>query len=281
MDNMNVDELKIIQLNILREIDIVCRNHGLSYWLAFGSAIGAARHKGFIPWDDDIDLFMRIDDLEKLENYQSSFSDNLFIQSRRTDPEYGLLISRVRDSSTTLIEKNEVDRDINHGVFVDIYPLYNCPNNKLKYSIFYLNSLLARLFAYGKAPNNHGFIIRVICEYILLMIPDQGKKTLADYFYNKIKKQKETGYLTYAYGHTGKMKFSEDIFYPNKQVLFEDLLVSIPGKNDELLKRIYGDYMKLPPKEEQVIHHDFALLDCAQSYKKYYGIKYCVKDDNC
>lgn len=269
MTDYNHKQLQDTQMSILHEIDRVCRENGLTYWLAFGTAIGAVRHKGFIPWDDDIDLFMKVEDMERLERLQSAFSENYFVQSRRTDPEYGLMISRVRDSSTTLIENAESGRNMNHGVFVDIYPLYNCPDSEAEHKRFYRRSLIARLLLYGKAPESHGSLMRIGSKVILTLVPEKIRKRIVEKIYREMRNQKETGYLTYAYGHTGKMKFPKSYFYPGKRVPFEDMMAPIPENNDQLLKCIYGDYMKLPPKEKQVVHHDFKVVDCERSYKEY------------
>ena len=270
-------ELQVAQLNILKEIDKVCGKHNLTYWLAFGTAIGAVRHSGFIPWDDDIDLFMMAEDLEKLEKLQRFFPSNIFVQSRRTDPEYGLMITRVRDSNTTLIENTEIDRDINHGVFVDIYPVYNSPAERKEHEKFYRNSLIARLLLYGKAPETHGAIMKIGSKIILGLTPKGVRKKQVERIYKKMRNQPETGYLTYAYGNTGKMIFPKEYFYPVVRVDFEDMKAPIPKNNDKLLTQIYGDYMKLPPVEKQVVHHDYRKVDCEHSYLMYKGKDYCLK----
>jgi len=270
-------QLQAVQMNILREIDKVCRDNGITYWLAFGTAIGAVRHKGFIPWDDDIDLFMHVKDIEKFESLQGQFPSNIFIQSRRTDPEYGLMITRVRNSNTTLIEAAECDRNINHGVFVDIYPIYNCPQNSREHKLFYYRALLARLLQYGKMPKTHGMVMQLGSRVLLTLIPKKKRKQIVDNIYTYMKNQPESGLITYAYGHTGKMVFKRNKFYPVIYSEFEDMMAPLPKNYDAQLKQIYGDYMKLPPKEKQVVHHDFKEVDCTTPYIKYKGIEYCVK----
>lgn len=124
-----VRKLQQAQKTILLELDRVCRKLDLPYCLAFGSSLGAVRHHGFIPWDDDIDVYMRIQDLEKLQENADLFNAGYFLQHHESDSEYGLMITRLRNSNTTLIEKTEIDRDINHGIFIDIYPLFNSPKD--------------------------------------------------------------------------------------------------------------------------------------------------------
>ena len=277
MLSLEQKQLQEAQLKILKEIDKVCNEHNLTYWLAFGTAIGAVRHKGFIPWDDDIDLFMMAEDLEKLEKLQKFFPNNIFVQSRRTDPEYGLMITRVRDSNTTLIENTESDRNMNHGVFVDIYPLYNSPKEGKEHDKFYRNSLLARLLLYGKTPETHGTVMKLGSKVILSLTSKKFRKNQVERIYQKMLEQPESGYLTYAYGHTGRMIFPKEFFYPVVRVDFEDMKAPIPENNDKLLTQIYGDYMKLPPEDKQVVHHDYRKVDCEHSYLMYKGKDYCLK----
>ena len=279
MENTIQRQLQDVQLNILREIDRVCREHNLTYWLAFGTAIGAVRHKGFIPWDDDVDLFMTAEDLEELEKYQSSFSPNYFIQSRRTDPEYGLMITRVRDSNTTLIENEEADRDINHGVFVDIYPLFNCPDDEKEYKTFYRKSLLARLLQYGRTPQTHGRVMKMGANVLLHLYSAKRRARKVEEIYQYMKAYKETGYLTDAFEVGYMAKYPKSSLFPAEWVDFEDMKVPIPGQIDPVLRPVYGDYMQLPPEEERKVHHDYKVVDCDHSYLDYKGKQYCVGDN--
>lgn len=273
-------QLQMAQLSILKEIDKVCQKKGLSYYLAYGTAIGAVRHKGFIPWDDDIDIYMTLNDLNKLEHCQSLFPSNLFIQTRKTDPEYGLMITRIRDSNTTLIENEEYDRDINHGVFVDIYPLYNSPVDSKELKRLYLRSLIGRLFLYGKPPKNHGKFLRFVGKTLLTIMPNLVKRRVVNSTFKLLKKQKDTGYLTPLSKDDGKSipVYPKEYFDSMVWVDFEDMKAPIPSGNHEVLKAVYGDYMKLPPMKKRVIHHDYRVVDCNNSYIKYKGIDYCIKD---
>lgn len=163
-----MNELQKCQLGILKEIDRVCKENQIKYCLAFGSCLGAVRHKGFIPWDDDVDVFMPIDDFERFNHCYEKIKKPYFIQSKLTDKEYGLLITRVRNSDTTLIEKAEINRNINHGVFVDIYPLFNSPQKKWKGNFQSISSYIYRLFLYNAPPVNHGKKKEVISKIVRL-----------------------------------------------------------------------------------------------------------------
>lgn len=271
-------QLQDAQLCILKEIDRVCSILEIDYFLAFGTAIGAVRHQGFIPWDDDIDIYMTFEDLEKLEHHRELFSPCFFVQNSKTDPEYGLMITRIRNSNTTLIENEEINRDINHGIFVDIYPLYNAPTNKSALKAMCRWSLVGRLFLYGEPPRNHGKLMKIISIMVLKITPKAIKKGIVDKSYEKVGQYKETGFLTRA-RKDGKSVpvFPKDYFFPAQRVVFEDMMAPVPAKNHEILTILYGDYMKLPPEEKRVVHHNYRKVDCKNSYKKYKGVDYCLK----
>ena len=272
-------QLQETQLGILKEIDRVCKAQGLTYFLTFGTAIGAVRHNGFIPWDDDIDIFMTINDLEKFEKCQSLFPKNIFIQTNKTDPEYGLMITRVRNSDTTLIENEEYERDINHGVFVDIYPLYNAPTSKAKLKRMCRLFLICRLLLYGAPPRNHGLAMKMISSIILKITPHRVQKIFIKKVEQLLCGQKETGYLTRARYDRGTVPvFPKEYFFPARWVNFEDMKAPIPAKNHEVLTMQYGDYMKLPPEDMRVVHHNYKVVDCNHSYLIYKGKEYCIKD---
>ncbi len=119
-EEIELREIQSIQLDILEELDRVCKQNGLNYYLACGTCIGAVRHRGFIPWDDDIDVYMYVDDIKKLISCQAQFTDRYFVQCKRTDKNFESPIVRLRDSNTACFEKDEIGLDINHGFFVSL-----------------------------------------------------------------------------------------------------------------------------------------------------------------
>ena len=273
--NIDIKKLQRCQLHILTEIDRVCKKNNIEYFLAYGTCLGAVRHKGFIPWDDDIDLCMTISNFEKLKKCSKDFAPNYFFQTNETDREYGLMIARVRDSETTLIEAGEADKDINHGVFVDIYPLFSCPDNYRKQLFLIINSMLYRLFLYGEAPQNRGAILRIGSALLLRLVPDKIKKLIAQKTYRNMTKYDDEKYVTTLYGDELHIKYKNEWFGNGRLVQFEDMKVPIPQNADEYLKFTYGDYMTLPPEEARCVHHEYVLVDTENSYKIYRGEFFC------
>ena len=263
------------QLEILKELDRVCKALGLNYCLAFGTCLGAIRHKGFIPWDDDIDVYMPIEDFETLKEHCKDFKDPFFLQTQETDPEFGLMIGRVRNSQTTLIEASETSRDINHGIFIDIYPLFYSPENGIGAKKLLIASMMYRLMLYGQVPLNRGRVMKIGATVLLKFTSRKMRSRIITKAYKVMKGEKSTDYLTSLYGDEANIRYPYSWFFPFKRVTFEDIKVPVPADPDKYLTITYGDYMKLPPIEKQKFHHSYICIDFDTSYKEYRGKLYC------
>ena len=131
--------LKKIEVEILKEFVAACDELGLRYYLLGGTLLGAIRHQGFIPWDDDIDVGMPRQDYEIfLEKGQELLSKNLFIQHLRSEENYLLPFAKIRNSDTAFIQDSVKKRSMNHGIFIDVFPLDGYPEGKLKCLIQFL-----------------------------------------------------------------------------------------------------------------------------------------------
>lgn len=270
-----ISNLQQAQKKILLELDRVCTELGLTYCLAFGTCLGAVRHHGFIPWDDDIDVYMRIEDLEVLQANSNCFKKDFFLQHHESDPEFGLMITRLRDSRTTLIEKTEIDRDINHGVFIDIYPLFSSPKDGWGAKKLVITSMIYRLLLYGVAPQNRGVVMKVGSIILLKLLPKSCRMSIIKRCYTIMKSSNNKEYVSTLYGDEANIRYPANWFFPVKKVKFEDIMVPVQAKVSEYLKTTYGDYMKLPPLEKRRFHHGYAFFDFDNTYIKYKGIEYC------
>ena len=270
-----VKALQQCQLNILKDLKRVCEQYDIPFYLAYGTCIGAYRHQGFIPWDDDVDICMLWSDLEKLKQHASELSSRYFLQCNDTDPEYGLMITRIRDSQTTLIEQEEADRDINHGIFLDIYPLFPTYKSNLRALPKIVASYIYRLFLYGRAPYHHGKMIRAVSNFLLTITTASGKKRLQNKCVALMKKENESGYVSIFYGRFVEPVYNKEWLFPTKNMKFENEDMPVPKEVEKVLTLGYGDFMKLPPEDQRKPHHDYIFMDPLNSYKVYKGIKYC------
>lgn len=270
MNNNNVElsmrEIQKGSLNILFEIDKMCKQLNLRYYLAYGTLIGAVRHHGFIPWDDDIDIMMPRDDYKRLIGY---FMENekelkpLELFSYYNNENYPHMISRISDNRYIL----DVDNENNYGLglFVDIYPMDGIGNTKEEYtrrkklaskysSLCFLST--REHFEFGTTKGLKKKILK-IPAYIYAKF--KGKK----FFLEKLeimsaeKKYEEEQFVgCLVWGTDGvKAVFPKEWFEYSIGLEFEGKIFQAPIKYHDVLSRLYGDYMKIPPKEKQVSHH--------------------------
>lgn len=265
-----MNDLQKKELEILKEFIRVCDKLKIKYFAEGGTLIGIIRHKGFIPWDDDIDIAMLRKDYEKfLKKAQPLLKKKYFLQTYETDLEYTENYAKLRDSETTYIESSVKNQQINHGVYIDIFPIdkyykYNkiklkllnyqiCKNYNIKYNktIKYRTMLLISNLLYGR---------KTICEIC----------RLKDSIFTKAKNKKTDICINFngVYEETKEIHHISD-FEQTKKEKFEDIMISIPKGYDRILKDTYGDYMILPPKEKQKAHHTYEKIDLNKSYKEY------------
>lgn len=262
--------LQSVQLEIAEVIKRICEKNGIRYFLAYGTLIGAVRHDGFIPWDDDIDIMMPYPDLLKFEKAcKTDLPDGYFYQSPQTDPEYRLSIMRVCKDNTLLLEKGTADKNIHHGIFVDIYPIYGAaPKNKRKKQIF--QAMKRALYLLDEPVKNHGAVMRLGSTFLLKTKTKKGKARAQQKLFQNISQydydQSENVVCLDSSVVKMRTEYKREWFGDGVMHKFGDTQFMIPDNPDEILKKVYGDYMQLPPEDERKPHHDFVDIkfDCGK-----------------
>lgn len=268
---MKKDYKRDLQLKILemvKDVDKLCKKHKIPYYLAYGSVLGAVRHKGFIPWDDDFDIIMKYDDYKKFISICQKELDSkkYFVQTLDTDPNYYLTFGKIRNIETTLIEENNKDEKMVNGVYIDIFPIVGYPEGKLKQIVLNINRAFL-LSANRNVINNK--ILQFVFKIILKIF---GKERIIKYCYKECVKYNcdDCDKVVSIFDGDG-MKInltSNDILGKPKRVVFEDMKLPIPEKYDKYLKHIYGDYMKLPSEEAIIAStHTPYFLDLEKHYE--------------
>lgn len=279
-----MNDLQKCELDLLKKAIEVIERHGLRYFLVGGTTLGAIRHQGFIPWDDDVDIGLPREDYDKLMELQDEFKGEYFLQNYKTDPKYPYNFAKLRNSNTTFVENTFQHLKMNHGVYIDIFPIDGVSKKKkvgfkaqfrlmtvwLRFYLIYLGRfrrVKARSF-YKDLPMNFialFFFVFNLGHFLNKSIDKSMRKVMF--------KDAElvANFQGASFGHEilDKSLLLEDI-----KVKFEDIEDAVvPKEYDAYLTFIYGSYMTPPPPEKQVGHHHYAKkngFSLDESYRTFY-----------
>lgn len=248
MKEINLKERKQIQYDMLKEIDTFCKANDIKYSLAFGTLLGAIRHKGFIPWDDDLDIMMPLEDMLK---FKSLFkSDNLKFCDVDTQRYYDLDFPRIANKMTYKLEGKGVE---SYGISIDTYVYIQLPTNE---DLFFkkLQSLEDRRhkFIYWRSRIMNHVPVGTIPGYT------NAVKSVRDYEMMKDINDRKGRYYMIAgpLNIREKLTYDRDIFQEMTTAQFEDSMFPIISEYDYFLTKRYGDYMQLPPEEDRHPYHN-------------------------
>lgn len=260
MKELNVEEVKTIQLEILKYVADFCEQNRLRYWLDSGTLLGAVRHHGYIPWDDDIDIAMFREDYDRFAKLFNAAGSRYRFVSLETDPSFYCPFGKVFDTETVLCEPDENGH--RSSINIDLFPHDNAPDSDAllrrqyqrrdRYKIF--NGLRKACY------RDHGNPIKKVILKTAFAVTHLFPET---FFLRKMVKnaKKHAGDPTKRIGNF--LDFSEHMVVEKKlidpfvTVDFEGQSFYAPGDWDAYLTAIYGDYMRLPPEEQRVSHHAF------------------------
>ena len=264
MTELTLDEQKDVCKNILKKFDAICKNHNLKYSIAYGTLLGAVRHGGFIPWDDDIDVNMPREDYEKLLSLKYE-DDDYKIMNYRYDKNYYYTFSKMKDKRTYIKEPQRGEKDM--GVNIDIFPVdyvgdYEKEAEKNIEKGMKNSEIWLRL---GSDINvNKGFTPKYAAKLAFRAVTLPFRKQLLkhyDLYFSKIPKSEYCANFqlnVYGMRECFRTALWDDIIY----IPFEDIKVAAYKGYDEYLSCVFGDYMTPPPEDERISTHPF------KAYKK-------------
>ena len=270
-------EVQQVILSIFKEIDAICRKHGIPYFAIGGTCIGAIRHQGFIPWDDDLDIAIPIEHFDRfLEIAGRELPDSLYVYTGDQTRHYHYVWAKVCDKRTAFIEASEYRyEDAYKGIFVDVMPISGVPAEPRKQKVFvkrlycynYLNGL-AR-FPIDASARGLNRLSKVVIKAICSLMPMGyfSKKYLRILKKHPFQSAEYTGYTWSS--NLGKLVFPVSWFSDGVDMAFEDTAIRCPSDYHRYLTAQFGDYMTPPSREAQAVHS--GVVDVRHPYPYYYG----------
>jgi len=260
--NEDLKRIKAIQLDIMEDIDRLCEEESIDYSLAYGTLIGAVRHQGYIPWDDDIDIVMLREDYERfLRLAEEKLSDKFYVVHYKNCEGYGLTFAKVMARNTIMKETSVVHASVPQGVFVDVIPIDCSPELAVSKKIQYLKAVVLRKGLLLKANydlgsgRSHPLVDKVIKTIVTIF----SKKMLIQNFEKNARlsqgSKKTKQLVCLCFGRLQNETFNQEDFENYVQMEFEGHKFKAISAYHKHLTSIYGDYMKLPPIEQREPHH--------------------------
>ena len=267
-----------VEMDLAKHLLAVCEKYGLKIWVTGGTLIGAVRHKGFIPWDDDMDFCMMREDFNKLvEIGPSEFKEPYFFQSFYTDSFWGGMI-KIRRSDTAMIPSHWSLREYNMGIFIDVFVLDAVPDDKKEYEAMFKKLKMLRKWMHNNnivhpealpiSRRIKHFVVSSIFKFVSpVKMQVKAKRLLSSH---SIKDNKECALIDFS--AMNGLTISKVALRSNKhcydstiRLPFFDMTLPAPSGYDEILRRQYGDYMT-PVRGGQF--HSNVVVDCNRSYKE-------------
>lgn len=262
-------KLQLTQLEILDEIDRVCRKNGIRYSLYAGTLLGAVRHRGFIPWDDDLDICMERSEYERfLKVWDEDHIQGYFLQNKDNTPAFPQSFTKIRKEHTTFIQDKSEFGAYHTGIFVDVFPIDRMPAGFIRRAFFIWNCLCYQLLCREFVPPKGSLFTKCIAGAVLLFSRKEGREAKRKRLLDKITSDCNILDNTVAIETVNSVLMplpagllDDYIFLP-----FEDKEYMCFGQWHEYLTRKYGDYLTLPPDAERIWKHHPILIDFEYDY---------------
>lgn len=271
-------KLKVVLLELLHEFDRVCKKHNIPYVVFCGTALGAVRHKGFIPWDDDLDVSMLREDYERfLKVAPEELQDKYYLQAEFSE-HWNMHFSKLRKNNTTFLEKfHPKDKKMHQGIYIDIFPCDNADNREWVRKLQFYSSRIALANTIYKRGYESESRSKKVFMWLCSILP---VKPFHRFAMGRKKKNSECVHTflsctsRYKKGVYKRTWFTETV-----EMDFEDMKVPVSAHYDELLTVLYNDYMTLPSEEDRKIKEHAILIDTEKNYSEYENYRDGMKFD--
>lgn len=256
-DDYGIIDLQEKLLEIMVDIDLFCNRYDIDYCLMAGSALGAERHKGFIPWDDDIDIYMTEKDFNKFRCKFEKYGDKKKYYLQEWGKNYSkdksfVTMAKVRLNNSRIIENSYINWKMHQGLFVDIFILHNCPSNRfLQFKQYIWSELVVLKGLQARGYKSKGIkdlvMLNIIKFLPMKLILNKGLKETYKY-------QDSDTKFTHGFIDTRQFSralFSKDIMIPGRYVEFENVKLKVPNDNKKYLQIQFGNDYMIPPTEDK------------------------------
>ncbi|WP_214796798.1 LicD family protein [Exiguobacterium sp. s5] len=270
-----LEKVHKVQLEMALEVKRICEKHDIQYSIIAGTLLGAVRHKGFIPWDDDLDIGMMRDEYERfLQICNLELNPSYFLQTWETDPHFALPIAKIRKKGTKFVEKNSANSNLHSGIYIDIFPFDNVPNNNIKKKLqtilaYVLKRILLIKMNY-KVYQDGDFLKKYF--YALLKFASYAidVRLIKKYLNETMKlsnKNNSSKIVTFggAYGYQ-KESIERDWLENLRDIDFENEKFLAPIRCEQYLTYFYGDYLTPPPERQRLNRHNIVEVSFEEEF---------------
>ena len=272
MDDKVLRQLQLTMLETLKVFDAFCRKHDIKYSLYAGSLLGAVRHKGFIPWDDDLDVCMSRAEYDRfVALWEAERPDGYILQNKENTPAYWQSFSKIRKDHTTFLQEERETGKYHTGIFLDIFPLDRIPDGKLERAVYKWHCMKYQLLTREFVPPKAGLVMRLGSAVILACTPKFCREKVRQNALKKITQYNGFHDLEISAIETMaslRKPFARDMLDAYVDLPFEDGTFMCFAGWDDHLRRKFGNYMQLPPVEERAWRHHPIVIDFEYNYEE-------------
>ncbi len=260
-------QIHALELELFKHLSSIFEKHNIKYFFIGGSALGAVRHKGFIPWDDDIDIGIPREDYERfLEICKSELSDRYLLQ----EPGFGCPsgFAKIRIKDTLYVEQSTCHLDINHGIFLDIFPLDGVPSDeklKSKHLKAVKRQILITTACFINPDALSGFAKKTVAKLCGTFLNGNKQNLKLQRLMKKYPYSQSEIIANYTGAWWTKEMMQRSIMGDGTMLEFEGISVRVPENYHAYLTNLYKDYMRLPPEEKRVSHHGIVKIDVGKN----------------
>lgn len=268
-------EIQLRELEILKHLKAVLDSHGIEFYIIGGTLIGAVRNKGFIPWDDDIDVMMKREDFEKFYRHREEWLEGTNFVLDRSNEKHNQHLTGMtfKDTTTTFINTHSINEDIQHSMSVDIEPLDYRPVGYFKRSLQIFYAIIFSLYNANRLPDHQGKLLRALAYLPLKIVYSKRLKykiwSWAEKKMISLDDKKSNEVVELGVGYKALFRHDDASWFDGVVLLpFEDILLPAPKNYDKYLRAVVGNYMELPPEESRKPKHTTYLVDTERPYRK-------------